>query len=201
MFYNIIPGTTSKQIDNEIINDSNVKEGNESFYIYPQDLYTRLLISKQDLKFSKPDNMGEETYKYEWLRTYIIILSQLLVELGSMCSCPKITAGTDWEFLCTMHGGKNGKECCAIDYCVHNLDSFQNILSDRTYYPDRSNIVGKCALAFPQMLKNIHRIIAYTYYSHKILFDKYEKKYCLNKRYLLFPKKYNVFDKKHIVIK
>jgi hypothetical protein len=63
MLYYIIPGTTSKQIDNEIINDPNVKEGNESFYIYPQDLYTRLLISKQDLKFSKPDNMGEEIYK------------------------------------------------------------------------------------------------------------------------------------------
>jgi hypothetical protein len=107
-----------------------------------------------------------------------------------------MTEGTDWEFLCTMHGGKNGKECCAIDYCVHNLDSFQALLTNPSFYTDRSNIVGKCALAFPQMFKKIHRIIAHTYYSHKILFDKYEEKYCLNERYLLFRKKYEVFDKK-----
>jgi hypothetical protein len=56
LLYYIIPGTTSKQIDNEIINDPNMKEGNEHFYIYPQELYTRLLMSKQDLKFNKPDN-------------------------------------------------------------------------------------------------------------------------------------------------
>jgi hypothetical protein len=46
MLYYIIPGTTSEEIDNELINHPNVKEGNEHFYIYPQELYTRLLISK-----------------------------------------------------------------------------------------------------------------------------------------------------------
>jgi hypothetical protein len=46
MFYYILPGTTSEKIDNELINDANVKEGNEHFYIYPQELYIRLLISK-----------------------------------------------------------------------------------------------------------------------------------------------------------
>jgi hypothetical protein len=51
MLYYIIPGTTSEKIDNELINDSNVNEGNELYYLYPQELYTRLLISKEDLKF------------------------------------------------------------------------------------------------------------------------------------------------------
>jgi hypothetical protein len=58
MFYYIIPGTTSEEIDNELINDLNVKEGNEHFYIYPQELYTRLLISKQDLKFEDDSKSG-----------------------------------------------------------------------------------------------------------------------------------------------
>jgi hypothetical protein len=53
MLYYILPGTTSEEIDNDIINDSNAKEGNEHLYIYPQELYTRLLISKQNLKFNK----------------------------------------------------------------------------------------------------------------------------------------------------
>jgi hypothetical protein len=67
MLYYIIPGTTSKEIDNELIKNPNVKECNE--------LYTRLLISKQDLKFEKPDNKSEYTYKYEWLRTYTALLN------------------------------------------------------------------------------------------------------------------------------
>jgi hypothetical protein len=75
MFFYIITGTTSEEIDNDIINDPNAKEGNERFYIYPQELYTKLLISKQNLKFNEPINMGEETNKYEWLRTYTPILN------------------------------------------------------------------------------------------------------------------------------
>jgi hypothetical protein len=59
----MLPGTTSEEIDNELLNDPNMKEGNERFYIYPQGLYIGLMISKQDLKFDKPDNIGECTYK------------------------------------------------------------------------------------------------------------------------------------------
>jgi hypothetical protein len=103
----MLPGTTSEEIDDERLNDPNLKEGNEKFYKYPQELYTRLLISKQDLKFDKPDNIGEGTYKYEWLRTYTRIFNQLLVDLGNVCnykSCPKMTVGPDWEFLCIVYG-------------------------------------------------------------------------------------------------
>jgi hypothetical protein len=67
----MLPGTTSEKIDNARLNAPNLKEGNEHFYIYPQELYTPLLISKHDLKFNNPDNMSEDTYKYERLRIYI----------------------------------------------------------------------------------------------------------------------------------
>jgi hypothetical protein len=61
----ILPGTTSEEIDNARLNDPNLKEGNERFYINPQGLYNKLMISKQDRKFDKPDNIGVDTYKYE----------------------------------------------------------------------------------------------------------------------------------------
>jgi hypothetical protein len=51
------------------------------------------MLSKQDLKFEKPDYMSEDTYKYEWLRTYTAMLNQLLVDLGNVCdsmSCLKM---------------------------------------------------------------------------------------------------------------
>jgi hypothetical protein len=174
------PGTISEEIDNELINDPNIKESNERFYIYPQQLYTRLLISKQNLKFGKPNWMGEDTYKYEWLRIYTAILNQLLVDLGNVCdskSCLKMTAGSDWKFLCMVHNNKKGIQCCPVDYCMHNLESFQKLLTDHSYYCDRINIKGKGVQVFPQIFKFIHRIIAYTYYTHKDFFNKYEEKY------------------------
>jgi hypothetical protein len=111
----MLPGTTSEKIDNVLLNNPNLKEGNERFYIYPQGLYTGLMIRKQDLKFDKSNWMGEGTYKYEWLRTYTAILNQFLIDLGNVCSCPKMTAGPDWQFLCMVDGGKKGNECYPVD--------------------------------------------------------------------------------------
>jgi hypothetical protein len=58
----MLPGTTSEEIDDARLNDPNLKEGNERFYLYPQEFYNRLLLSKENLKFDKPDNIGEGIY-------------------------------------------------------------------------------------------------------------------------------------------
>jgi hypothetical protein len=112
-----------------------------------------------------------------------------------------MTATSDWEFRCMVHPNKNGFECCPVDYSVHNLDTFQNLLTNPSFYPDRSKIKGKGVLAFPKMFKNMHRMIAHICHHHKDLFNKYEEKYLLNERFLLFCKKYNLIDKKYIYIK
>jgi hypothetical protein len=36
MLYYMLPGTTSEEIDNNIINDPNVKKGKEHYYISPR---------------------------------------------------------------------------------------------------------------------------------------------------------------------
>jgi hypothetical protein len=116
----MLPGTTSEEIDNTRLNDPNMKEGNEHFYIYPQGLYSGLMLSKQDLKFNKPDNIGEGTYKYEWIIKYLAILNQLLLDLGGVCSCPKMIATKELEFPFMAHPNKKGFEYCPVDYCMHN---------------------------------------------------------------------------------
>jgi hypothetical protein len=197
----MIPGTTDEDIDNVRLNDPYLKEGNEKFYLYPQALYSGLMLSKQDLKFDKPDNLGEGTYHYEWVLTYVTILYELVIDLGKECTCKKMTATKEWEFRCMVHPNKGGLDCCAIDYFTHNLDTFQCLLTNLSFYPDRNNIQGRSALAFPQMFKRIHRMIAHIYHHHKDLFNKYEEKYRLNERFPSFCRKYNLIDKKDIYIK
>jgi hypothetical protein len=184
----MLPGTTSEDIDNARLNDPNLKEGNEKFYLYPQALYSTLMLSKQDLKFDKPDNIGEGTYQYEWLITYVTILNELLVDLGNECTCKKMIATSAWEFRCMVHPNKNGFECCPIDYCLHNLDTFQTLLANHSFYSDRSNIIGKGPLAFPQIFKRIHRMIAHMYNHHKGLLINMRKNIVSMKDFFYFVK-------------
>jgi hypothetical protein len=53
-----------------------------------------------------------------------------------------MTAGSNCEFLCMAHNNKNGMQCCPPDYCMHNLKSFQKLLTDRSCYCDRIDIKG-----------------------------------------------------------
>jgi hypothetical protein len=61
----IFPGTSSDDIDDFIENDSNVREGNERKYLYPQYLY-KLLLQRKDIniEFKKPNDMGINEYNY-----------------------------------------------------------------------------------------------------------------------------------------
>jgi hypothetical protein len=145
----MLPGITSEEIDDARLNDPNLKECNECFYLYPQGLYSGLMLSKRDLKFDKPDSIGEGTYKYEWLIKYTTILNQLLLDLGNVCTCSKMIAPKYWEFRCMVHPNKNGFEYCPVDYYRHNLEIFQSLLSNPSFYPNRSDITGKHPLAFP----------------------------------------------------
>jgi hypothetical protein len=65
----IIPGTSSKQINEKIENDPNIKEGNEEYFVYPQNLYT-LVLQKKDvnIEFTKPPDINIKTYNCEWTR-------------------------------------------------------------------------------------------------------------------------------------
>jgi hypothetical protein len=64
------------------------------------------MLSKQDLKFDKPDNIVEGTYEYEWIITYLTILNKLLLDLGKVCTYSKMIATKDWEFQCMVHPNK-----------------------------------------------------------------------------------------------
>jgi hypothetical protein len=51
----IFPGTSSDEIDSLIENDSDIREGNEKQYLYPQYLYELFLqMPNVNIEFRKP---------------------------------------------------------------------------------------------------------------------------------------------------
>jgi hypothetical protein len=88
--------------------------------------------------------MKINNYNCEWTRTFLTFFSQIVTELGEQCTpiqCPKMTAGPDWEYKCINHGNlKYNFNCCAIDYCIHTLDTTIPLLTNPIFYPDRDKI-------------------------------------------------------------
>jgi hypothetical protein len=111
----IFPGISSDDINDFIENDSNVRESNERKYLYPQYLY-ELLLQRKDIRieFNKPNNMKINNYNYEWTRAFHTLFSEIVTELGEVCdskTCPRITAGPDWEYKCMNHGNMKNLNC------------------------------------------------------------------------------------------
>jgi hypothetical protein len=169
----IFPGTSSKEIDDFIENDLNAREGNERKYLYPQYLYELLLQRKDiNIEFKNPNNMKINNYNYEWTRAFHTLFSEIDTELGEECLCSKVTAGPDWEYKCMNHGNlKYNFNCCAIDYCIHTLDTTMPLLTNPIFYPDRENIRDHSAKAFQATMRYLYRILAHIYFHHRKLFD------------------------------
>jgi hypothetical protein len=79
-------GRYKNEIYDFIENDSNIREDDESHYLYPQYLY-ELLLQKKDanIEFLKPNNMGIKEYNYEWTRAFYTIFSHIVTEFGKEC--------------------------------------------------------------------------------------------------------------------
>jgi hypothetical protein len=74
----IVPGTSSKEISVFIENDPSIKEGNEDYFTYPQNLYTLLLQRKDiNIEFTKPTYMNIKNYNYEWTTVFYFIFLQI----------------------------------------------------------------------------------------------------------------------------
>jgi hypothetical protein len=88
-----------------------------------------------------PKGVDQNIWQYEHMRQFLLELNLLVTQLSESCTpetCPKMKAN-DWVFTCATH--KSGeKDCCAIDYMVHNLDLSTSLLHNTKNFPDRTQI-------------------------------------------------------------
>jgi hypothetical protein len=121
--------------------------------------------------------MNIKNYNYEWTRAFYFIILQItrqLSEESNKKTCPEMTAGKDWEFLCTVHG-KDTKKCCAIYYVSHDVEATMKVLLNPSSYPDRFEIGDYPAKAFPKMIKYLYRTLAHIFFHHSNIFDSFER--------------------------
>jgi hypothetical protein len=94
-----------------------------------------------------------------------------------------------------MNHGKHNFNCCAIDYCIHTLDTTMPLLTHPTFYPDRDKIKDYSASALIKMVRYLYRMLAHIYFHHRKPFDSLEYRYRIGERLTVYCKKFNIIEK------
>jgi hypothetical protein len=97
----------------------------------------RAVLEIVRLPEKEDSSTDEKVWIYEQLRQFLIECNFLVAAIASECTeetCPKMVVAK-WEILCAAH--KKPKECCAIDYIIHNLSGFRELLNNKDMFPSR----------------------------------------------------------------
>ena len=157
--------------------------------------------SNIDEILNAPEGQEEGGWKYEHLRQFCLELNRLAVKLQTECSaetCTQMTATEQWIFLCAAH--KTPKECPAIDYTRHTLDGAACLLNSNKYFPSRVTIKESSVAKLGSVCRRVYRIFSHAYFHHKPLFDEFEDKNHLCKRFTAFVIKYNLMSRDNLIV-
>ena len=140
-----------------------------------------------------------EQFLLESMKIYLIDIGYLIVYMSEECninSCPKMQATKKFRYRCSAHKG-GPRDCCAIRYSIHILDHFSNLLTSKKY--SNINNINKNILKqdLNNLCRRVYRIFAHAFYHHKLIFNKFESKYFLCTRFIMFFQKYRIVSNSH----
>lgn len=96
---------------------------------------------------------------------------EVISKLRDVCtpsSCPKMIASDEWHFLCAPHAEKP-RDCCAIDYMQHTVDSCSSTI---LLIEDKPPAVA--AKQFHSIVRRLFRIYGHLYFHHQSFFQTVE---------------------------
>merc|ERR1712223_2060035 len=158
-------------------------------------------VSDVESILTAPETQDEGVWKYEHLRQFSMELNGLAVALQSECqpeTCTQMTATEQWIFLCAAH--KTPKECPAIDYTRHTLDGAACLLNSNKYFPSRVSIKESSVAKLGSVCRRVYRIFSHAYFHHRAIFDSFEEKTHLCKRFTDFVTKYKLMSKDNLIV-
>ncbi|KAH0834777.1 Mob1/phocein [Lanmaoa asiatica] len=160
---------------------------------------------------------------YEQLRRLAQDLSHpLITMLQQECtrsSCPQMKAG-EWLYLCVAHGNDGAmevrirlnqqislysdapdlKQCCAIDYILHTVDSATALLNSPRAFPSRLSIPQTSHRHFSSLARRLGRIFAHAYFHHREAFEQAEAESSLYARFLKLTNQFDLVPAEFLVI-
>eukprot|EP00754_Rhynchopus_humris_P005532 Rhum_TRINITY_DN12755_c0_g1::Rhum_TRINITY_DN12755_c0_g1_i1::g.54190::m.54190 len=147
-------------------------------------------------------SIEEGLWQHESMRLYICGLNKLVVHLAGVCtpkSCPKMTASSEWLFLCACH--KQPQECPAVDYAFHTLDGAAIVLHSTKFFSDKKETPERSPQQlFANMIRRLYRIFAHAWHHHNKAFMEFENRYKLCERFVMFSFHFSLLQKDNILM-
>jgi len=118
-----------------------------------------------------------------------IILALEGIDFSSLdCKCPKMIASDEWHFLCAPHADKP-RDCCAIDYMKHTIDSTSSLLlTTRENNPSKN---------YYSILRRLYRIYGHLYFHH---FEVFQREKVNSQKFYNFLKEWGLFKQDMMII-
>eukprot|EP01061_Rhynchopus_euleeides_P010943 TRINITY_DN20518_c0_g2_i1.p1 TRINITY_DN20518_c0_g2~~TRINITY_DN20518_c0_g2_i1.p1 ORF type:complete len:250 (+),score=78.97 TRINITY_DN20518_c0_g2_i1:57-752(+) len=146
--------------------------------------------------------IDESLWQHESMRLYICGLNRLVVHISPCCTpktCPKMTASSEWLFLCACH--KQPQECPAVDYAFHTLDGAAIVLHSTKFFNDRKDAQERSpSQLFANMIRRLYRIFAHAWHHHNKAFMEFESRTKLCERFVRFSFHFNLLQKDNILM-
>jgi len=142
-----------------------------------------------------PPKQDTAAWQLEHMRQFTLELNTLAVMLMedgcSSRTCPIMKATNEWIFLCAAHESQT-RECCAIDYILHNLDSASALLNSPKHFPSRVTVSASSIKLFQNIARRLYRMFAHPFYHHQTVFFKFEDNTKLCTRFVHFVLSFNI---------
>ncbi|GEM10214.1 mps onebinder kinase activator-like 3 [Rhodotorula toruloides] len=125
--------------------------------------------------------VDEDVWVMEQLRRITLDQHLWIAFLTNLCTrttCPSMTAGPDWFYVCAAHYAPPDPPCCAIDYISHASDGAQALLCSAKLY----------------------RSFAHAFFHHQPLFVQLEAETSLVRRFTELSRRFKLMDEMSMVI-
>lgn len=167
--------------------------------------YLQILIRKDRADIARlceiPEGMSLNLWAYEHLRQVLLELNKLVTLLQHSCTketCPTMMATPDYTFLCANHG-PTPMQCSAVDYTLHSLAAYRALLNNSTIFPSRVKVADKSAKHFRDVIRRLWRIFAHCYFHHREIFDDFEQRTHLCRRFTVFSTQHGLVTPEQLV--
>ncbi|BGP26195.1 hypothetical protein JCM10295v2_005139 [Rhodotorula toruloides] len=147
--------------------------------------------------------VDEDVWVMEQLRRITLDQHLWIAFLTNLCTrttCPSMTAGPDWFYVCAAHYAPPDPPCCAIDYISHASDGAQALLCSAKYFPSRMSVSEGSRRLLDAVARRLYRSFAHAFFHHQPLFVQLEAETSLVRRFTELSRRFKLMDEMSMVI-
>eukprot|EP00035_Acanthoeca_spectabilis_P022357 m.443263 g.443263 ORF g.443263 m.443263 type:complete len:205 (-) comp18946_c0_seq1:1334-1948(-) len=187
------PGTSSKELYDWEPEDLNEMSTTLAVHQYIQQL-VRLNPHDIEKLVTLPDGQDANVWQYEHMRQLCMELNGLVLALEPGCTPEKFptmyTKSAETTFLCAATNPPRSTD--AMTYINNTLDHAIGQLCSSKYFDSRINIPDASAKKLPSLARRLYRIFGHAYFQHREVFNEFEAKTSLCKRFHLLVTRFGI---------